>query len=135
MKTSTKFAILAFGAASLGAVMISPASAQVTGGSNCSNFRDFIRDQQCFTRTPDQLQDKEGDLKRDSGGGVHSIAGTGIHVTPGAHVDYKGIGTISGVPMPGPHVDYNSIGTHVQFNTIGTRPGNGGSGGKQGSAN
>jgi hypothetical protein len=125
MKTSIKLAVLAFGAASLAAVMISPASAQVAGGSNCSNFRDSIRDQQCFTRTPDQLQDKEGDLKRDSGGGVHSIAGTGIHVTPSAR------GYISGVPMPAAHVDYNSIGTHVQLNTIGTRPGNGGSGGKQ----
>ncbi len=121
MKTSIKLAVLAFGAASLAAVMTAPASA-----GDCKDVVGITNFLQCFTRPPDQLQDKEGDLKRDSGGGVHSIAGTGIHVTPGARVDYKGIGTISGVPMPSPHVDYMDI----VNKKAGVVAGPGGSGGK-----
>jgi hypothetical protein len=43
---------------------------------------------------------------------------------PGPHVKYEDAkpGTATGVNMPGPH---------IQYGTIGTRPGNGGSGGKR----
>ena len=58
MKTSTKFALLAFGAASLAAVMIAPASSQVVGGSNCSNLRGMVKKQSLTRATDDMLKKK-----------------------------------------------------------------------------
>jgi hypothetical protein len=64
MKLSAKFAALAFGATSLIALAVPTASAQVVGGSNCSNLR-YMSKLQCLTRATDPMQGKEGDLKRD----------------------------------------------------------------------
>jgi opacity protein-like surface antigen len=69
MKTSIKFVLFAFGAASLAAAMTASASAQVVGGSKCSQWRDQTkgtRQGQCLTVKTDTMQDKEGNLKRDA---------------------------------------------------------------------
>jgi hypothetical protein len=63
MKTSTKFATLAFGTASLITLAVPPALAQVVGGSNCSTIHEMDKNQQCLTRA-DGAQDKEGDILR-----------------------------------------------------------------------
>jgi hypothetical protein len=69
MKTSIKFALLAFGAVSMAALMTASASAQVVGGSNCSKWRDQTkgtRQGQCLTVKTDTQQAKEGDLRRET---------------------------------------------------------------------
>jgi hypothetical protein len=69
MTMSIIFARFIFGAATLSAIISMSASAQVVGGSNCSKIRDMTKGSvgqtQCLTRATDNIQDKEGDLRRD----------------------------------------------------------------------
>jgi hypothetical protein len=133
MKTSTKFATLAFGAASLIALVVAPASAQTVGGANCSTFREMDKKEQCLTRATDNMNDKEGDLKRD-GVKTTTYSGSGInrdghsyhanHYSDGSE-DYRNTDPKTGITT---YKVYNSKGT---LSTFTTRPGVGGSGGKR----
>jgi hypothetical protein len=78
MKTSTKFATLAFGTASLITLAVPPALAQVVGGSNCSTIREMDKNQQCLTRA-DGAQDKEGDILRDGQTRIKTYTGSGFN--------------------------------------------------------
>ena len=136
MKMSTRFAILAFGAASLAAVMISPASAQAR---NCSRERDsdVTQGRRCLTVPTDPQKDKEGDFLREHPPTnvtvvygrtlIKNVDGRGTNYNaPNDHViiDGPGYRIVDGVGSG----LAKGIG-NVTFKT------NGGSGGKRGSAN
>ncbi len=147
MKTSTRFAILAFGAASLASVMISPASAQAR---NCSRERDsdVTNGRQCLKVPTDIQKDNEGNYLRDSDRSngerlraffsAHPV--TNIAVRQDRTLIENGNGTKVLVPADSVVIVGNGykIINGVGFGTasvLNTRSGQGGSGGKHGSAN
>jgi len=131
MKTSTKFATLAFGAASLIALMGSPASAQSVGGSKCSTIREIDKKTQCLTRATDQIQDKEGDQgPRDQRALGNSRAPSGRpRWQDPARIVIRQDGAVI-VFHDGPNRGLGSI-TKDGFTRNYTIPGRGGSGGKR----
>jgi hypothetical protein len=141
MKMSTKFATLAIGAASLIAILISPASAQTVGGTNCLHYKDQAKgsnQNQCVTRLEGEKLDKESEIQRN-GPRVTSFlkANPAQKVTdvPANDGSYGQITVYDGVDGRGR--SYRILTSSKGFAASGsasflnTRPGGGGSGGKR----
>jgi hypothetical protein len=123
MKTSTKFATLAFGATSLIALVVAPASAQTVGGSKCSQLRDMDKTKQCLTRATDNILEGPFGTYTDEKGNINRVRlrpdGSGSWII----IDPK---TGEGLAMM-----MNARTGRTTVNTFTTRPGGGGSGGKR----
>jgi hypothetical protein len=136
MKTSTKFAFLAFGAASLAVVMSAPASALTQGGTNCLHYKDQAKgsnQNQCVTRIDGDILDKESELKRD---GIKTVtwssssAGSNGHFYQ-YHRYSDGSGDILDTDTKTGITAYTIRNAGGKISTFTTRPGVGGSGGKR----
>ena len=139
MKTSTKFAILAFGAASLSAVMTPPAFA-----GDCKDVVGITNFLQCFTRPPDPSFDAEANLKRDGDVRVKTTTYSARGTDNNGHSyqarrysdgsgDYQERDPKTGITSIQIR---NADGTITRLSSFrDTMPGRGGSGGRHGSAN
>jgi hypothetical protein len=135
MKTSTKFATLMVGGASLIAILISPASAQTVGGTNCLHYKDQAKgsnQNQCVTRLDGDKLDKESELKRD---GVKTTTWSGSSASNGHSYRYNsysdGSSDFRDTDRNTGTTSYKVYSPNGTLSTFTTRPGGGGSGGKR----